>query len=224
MAGGSGRARRGAKGRGAARRQPPRRLAEAVRPGRRFGRLEVLREGEPYYWRGRFSRRRWICACDCGRESLVREDRLKYGATRSCGCLHDDVARARPLRHGAKAGGRVAPEYHVWQAMLHRSGGAAVCRRWRTGGGRGFAAFLEDMGPRPSPRHRLVRRDPKRAFAPGNCDWVEDAPRRGVPRRIITYRRRRLTLAEAAQASGIAYARLCKRLERGWPLARALRP
>jgi hypothetical protein len=198
--------------------------AGEVDVGRRFGRLEALGEGEPYLWRGRFSRRRWRCACVCGREAEVREDRLKAGATRSCGCLRDEAARARLLRHGGRADGRASPEYAAWQAALHRSGGAAVCRRWRAGGGRGFAAFLADLGPRPGPRHRLVRHDPSRAWAPGNCAWVEGAPRRGVPRRLVTHRGRRMTLAEAAAATGVGYATLCKRLERGWPPSRALRP
>jgi hypothetical protein len=37
------------------------------------------------------------------------------------------------------------------------------------------------------------------------------------------YRGRLLTLAAAAAAAGIGYARLCKRLERGWPATEALR-
>jgi hypothetical protein len=198
--------------------------AERIRAGRRSGRLEVLGEGEPYLWRGRLARRRWLCACECGREAEVREDRLRAGTTRSCGCLRDELARAHLLRHGGRAGGRATPEYEAWRAMLHRSGGAPVCRRWRAGGGRGFAAFLADLGPRPGPGHRLVRRDPGRAFAPGNCAWAEGAPRRGVPRRLVVYRGRRVTLRAAAAASGVGYAALCKRLERGWPPARALRP
>jgi hypothetical protein len=49
-------------------------------------------------------------------------------------------------------------------------------------------------------------------------------PRRGVPRRFVEYRGRLVTLSAAAAASGVGYGLLCKRLERGWPLERALRP
>ncbi len=199
-------------------------MTDQVGAGLRFGRLEVLDEGAPYLWRGRFPKRRWLCLCDCGRETEVRDDRLKAGTTRSCGCLRDDAARDRLTRHGAKAGGTAAPEYYAWQAMLHRSDGAPVVRRWRAGGGRGFAAFLADLGPRPGPGHRLVRLDPNRAFGPSNCAWVLGAPRRGVPRRFVVYRGHRLPLKVAAQASGVGYERLCKRLERGWQPERALRP
>jgi len=192
--------------------------------GLRFGRLEVLSETDPYLWRGRFPKRRWLCLCDCGKETEVRDDRLKAGATRSCGCLRSDSARERLLVHGGKAGGAAAPEYQAWQSMLHRTEGARVCRRWRAGGGRGSAASLKDLGPRPTPDHRLIRHDERRAFGPGNCDWIKGVPRRGVPRRFIPYRGRQLTLKAAAAASGVGYEQLCKRLERGWQPERALRP
>jgi hypothetical protein len=198
--------------------------AGEITAGRRFGRLEVEGEGEPYLWQGRIAHRRWVCTCDCGRETLVRDDVLKSGHTRSCGCLHDDRARERWLRHGVRAEGRLpTAEYNAWQGMRRRYGDAAVCRRWRAGGGKGFAAFLADMGARPSPAHRLVRRDPARGFSPGNCLWSADAPRQGVPRRFVRYRGRSLPLKQAAIAAGIGYERLCKRLQRGWPEREALR-
>lgn len=193
-----------------------------VKPGRRFGRLEVQGEGEPYVWRGRVARRRWVCLCACGRETEVRDDRLKAATTRSCGCLIGEAARERLERHGCKAGGRVTPEYHAWQTILHRSG-APVARRWQADRG-GFTAFLEDMGPRPAPTWRLVRIDQSRPFGPRNCDWVDGAPRRGVPRRHVLWRGRPIDLKSAASKSGVRYETLCKRLERGWPEALALRP
>jgi hypothetical protein len=196
----------------------------AVALGRRFARLVVLNEDEPYVWRGRFARRQWLCVCDCGVQTVVRDDRLKAGTTRSCGCLRDEAGHSRLFKHGGKASHRVTPEYTAWQAILHRQDGAAVCRRWHARGGRGYAAFLADMGPRPSHHHRLIRLNEARAFGPGNCQWDNDAPRRGVPRRFITYRGRPMTLAAAAAVTGISYARLCKRLERGWPPREALRP
>jgi hypothetical protein len=198
--------------------------ADSVRVGRRFGRLAVVGEDEPYLWRGRFSRRRWLCACDCGGEAPVREDQLKSGRTRSCGCLRREVTRERTFRHGGAAGQRVAPEYSLWKDMVRGRKAAAVCRRWGAGEGRGYAAFLGDMGPRPSPAHRLVRRDPAKGYTPRNCQWVLAPPRAGVPRRFVRFRGRLLNLKDAAAASGVGYGRLCKRLERGWLPALALRP
>lgn len=197
---------------------------DSVRIGRRFGRLSVVGEDEPYLWRGRFSRRRWLCACDCGGEAVVREDRLRAGTTSSCGCLRKEVTRDRSFRHGGRADHRVAPEYGLWRDIVRGRKGAPACRRWAAGGGRGYAAFLADVGSRPSPAHRLVRRDPAKGYTPRNCRWELAPPRAGVPRHLVPFRGRLRSLKDAAAASGVGYARLCKRLERGWPPAEALRP
>ena len=37
----------------------------------------------------------WKCRCDCGKECVVRSDRLKNQRTQSCGCLHRDRIRDR---------------------------------------------------------------------------------------------------------------------------------
>jgi len=195
-----------------------------VSAGQLFHRLEVEGEGEPYVWRGQFARRRWRCTCQCGLETEVRDDRLKAGTTRSCGCLRADTLRARVRLHGGRAGGKVSPEYQAWQTMLHRSGDAPVCKRWRAAEGKGFKAFVEDVGKRPSASHRLVRRDTRRAFSPANCYWAEDVPRRGVPRHFVIWRGRELDLRTASAVSGVGYVTLCKRLQRGWAPEAALRP
>jgi hypothetical protein len=51
-----------------------------------------------------------------------------------------------------------------------------------------------------------------------------DEPKRGVSFRYVVYRGRRVSLVAAAQASGVKYQTLWKRLNQGWPLAKALCP
>lgn len=193
-------------------------------PGVRFGRLVVIDEVEPYLWRGRVSRRQWLCGCDCGAASVVREDVLRSGHTRSCGCLRDDSVRDRRTQHGGRAGGQRPPEYEAWRALARADPPLQVCAEWRAADGLGFLAFRRDMGPRPSPRHRLVRLDEKAGFSAANCRWSDAVARRGVPRRRLRVDGREMTLREAAARHGVGYALLCKRLQRGWPVDRALRP
>ena len=33
------------------------------------------------------SRNHWLCRCSCNKITIVREDHLKSGHTKSCGCL-----------------------------------------------------------------------------------------------------------------------------------------
>ena len=46
--------------------------------------------------------------------------------------------------------------------------GVTMCPQWRTS----FEQFLADMGPSPSPRHWLVRKDVEGNYCPKNCEWA----------------------------------------------------
>ena len=83
------------------------------------------------------------------------------------------------VSHGHTRGGRQTPEYRAWAAMIRRVehpqpgdvgvyAHVTICGRWRNS----FAAFLKDMGPKPSPLHSLDRRDGARGYEPDNCRWA----------------------------------------------------
>jgi hypothetical protein len=133
--------------------------------GRQFGRLFVL---------GATDRRAnqhviWECECACGNVAYITGDSLTRGSTNSCGCLATETIVSRN-RQTATHGWYGTPEYAAWQRIKFRKSGESapkVCARWRDD----FEAFLEDVGKRPSQKHRLARIDKKRDFEPGNVEW-----------------------------------------------------
>jgi len=76
------------------------------------------------------------------------------------------------------------PEYKAWAAMRLRcfspddvsyrnygGRGISVCPEWATS----FASFYLDMGPRPSSKHTLERRENDKGYNKGNCVWATRA-------------------------------------------------
>lgn len=58
--------------------------------GKKFGRLTVIDRAP-----NKNKKVYWICQCECGATVRVRADQLTRGVTKSCGCLHKEVAVAR---------------------------------------------------------------------------------------------------------------------------------
>lgn len=95
-----------------------------------------------------------------------------------------------------------------------------MCERWR----HSFAAFIEDMGRRPSPEHSINRINNDGPYAPDNCEWatrkVQSSNRRG--NHIIDFRGERLTVTEWAGRIGMSARALLSRLEYGWTVEESL--
>lgn len=196
----------------------------SVKSGDRFDRLvavEMVPRGKSMSW--------WRVRCDCGTEKVVRMSAVTRGDTRSCGCLIREITAARSRSHG-KSRDLI---YQVWTSLVKRccnpktsnfadygGRGITVCDRWRNS----FEAFLEDMGPRPSPKHSIDRIDNDGNYEPGNCRWatwtVQARNRRGG--RLVEIDGEVLPLKEAAERHGVPYHRVHRRIQNGWALTDAL--
>jgi len=86
--------------------------------GKKFNRLEVLnfKESKPHiYPRGnRKNYYYYFCKCDCGEGTIVERRNLKYGITKSCGCLHKErAAEAQLLPEGEANFNRLFMNYRI---------------------------------------------------------------------------------------------------------------
>lgn len=124
-----------------------------------------------------------------------------------------------PYKHGYAD---QIPEYSVWVDIRRRAfnprakvfpryggRGITVCARWKSS----FLCFYEDMGPRPSPRHTLDRRDNNGNYScgqclqclinewPANCAWVTFMEQENNRRNNhwVTFEGRTQTLAQWAR-------------------------
>lgn len=190
--------------------------------GLRSGRLVALRLVQSETpWRV------WECVCDCGVRVFVAQQRISNGRSRSCGCLKIELATKRLRAMLTKHGLTGTPGYWAWGALKKRclnpkgaayknygGRGIKVCDRWLDS----FAAFLEDVGPRPSPLHSIDRYpDNNGNYEPGNVRW---ATRKQQNRNTRSYRGG----AEIAEASGISPTMANKRLRAGLTGAALLKP
>jgi hypothetical protein len=195
--------------------------------GEVFGRLTLLRK---------LGRLHCYCRCICGSEVTVLVGNLRRGRTKSCGCLRREsskkLGRGRTT-HGETTGGRISPEYLSWTNMLRRCydkhdisysryghRGIGVCSKWR----KSFAAFLVDVGRKPSKRHTLDRRDNSRGYEPGNVRWVthEDQQSNKRSNVFLTYLGKTRTLSQWSRALKIPTSTLSARHANGLSVERTL--
>ena len=129
--------------------------------------------------------------------------------------------------HGCARVGATTPEYKLWAGMIQRcynpkrnvyryygGRGVQVCERWR----RSFAAFLEDMGLRPSSFHSLDRINGDGDYEPANVRWataIEQHRNRRKPRMVTAFGETRC-VAEWSELLGVNRYTIYKRLDKGW--------
>ena len=183
---------------------------------------------------------RWFrCICECGRETEVRLSNLRSGKTRSCG--HHSVPPTFNY-HGMQD----SREYGIWRGAKKRcynrrargyanygGRGIVMCSGWKSS----FKAFYEDMGPRPSARHSIDRKDGNGHYSCGHCEecvangWVANCcwATRGEQRRnsknvrMLTFGGETMCIADWAKRKGMCKSALLGRLSRGMSVEEALR-
>lgn len=140
--------------------------------------------------------------------------------------------RGRKVKHGfTPAGAPQPPTYKSWAGMLSRcrsksnpeyknygGRGIDVCPRWES-----FENFLADMGERPAGLS-IGRIKNDKGYEPGNCRWEDEFQQASNRRdnRNITHEGQTYCVSEWSRITGINKRTICKRLDRGWSIERAL--
>ena len=113
--------------------------------GQRFGRLVILRK----YGVNKFKHITWECQCDCGNMCVVRGYSLRYGKTKSCGCLEKENLRnilQNNIKHNYHKDPVLSHIYHVWKSMKSRCF-RKTDKRYHRYGGRGITICQEWLDP-----------------------------------------------------------------------------
>lgn len=193
--------------------------------GQVFGRLAVIEETERHK-----GQRYWRCRCVCGNVTDVVQQSLRKGKTYSCGCLHNEIIGAQRATHRRSR----SPEFVAWVNMRLRCNnphnisypnyggrGIEVCDRWQND----FAAFLKDVGERPSPEYTLERIDNNKNYGPDNCRWAtwEEQGRNKRNNHYLTHNQETLTVADWAKRISVPQTVLRRRINQlKWSVEKAL--
>lgn len=172
----------------------------------------------------------WLCRCDCGTKRHVNGAELRNGKSTNCGCVRRAKVAARNYKHGMGS----TALHARWQGMIARcenpnhkgykrygAKGITVCGRWRES----FTAWLADMGPPPSPRHTIERKDNRGNYEPGNCVWATNKENcnNTSRNRVIEHDGLQLTLSQWSERTGIEHHTIAYRIDRyGWSVHEAL--
>lgn len=175
---------------------------------------------------------KWLCLCECGKETVVSYGNLKNAHTASCGCVLKGKIRTMNKTHGYCG----SITYNSWQAMKRRCSennpfngyspskylekGIKFCERWDS-----FENFLEDMGERPGRGYSLDRIDNNKDYCLENCKWstFKEQSRNKDDNVFLEFNGERKTIAEWAEILNIPPARISARIKKlGWSIEKTL--
>lgn len=172
----------------------------------------------------------YLCRCDCGVEREVLGYKLRRGNSTSCGCRGLEIWRSTQTTHGLSR----HRLYQTWNLMMHRcydsrdasyknygGRGITVCKRWHD-----VRNFISDLADTWRNGLTMDRINNNRHYEPTNVRWATKGEQSRNRRSCInlTWNGETKTVSEWARTLGISHQTLRSRIDRGFPMARVMRP
>lgn len=192
-----------------------------VKAGDKFGKLTIKCLHED----GKWDTRTWLCICECGNETIVKERLLKDGHRKSCGCLRG--------KHMITHGETKTRLFKIWSAMNERcerkahvhykdygGRGITVCDEWKE-----FISFRDwSLKNGYAENLSLDRKDVDGNYEPSNCRWVTMKVQHNNKRNNhkLEYKSEIHTISEWSEITGIRKTTIRERIKCGWSVEDAL--
>jgi hypothetical protein len=153
----------------------------------------------------------WLCRCNCGKPFVRAGAALDREGRKGCGCgIQRKSAVPAYIRSVFKSMksrcySRGNPSYPWYGAC-----GIKICKRWLES----VETFYADMGPRPSPKHLVARRNPSGDYTPNNCYWGTRKDIQQSRTVHITYNGTTMSMADWAKELGISRQAMAQRVKK----------
>lgn len=194
--------------------------------GKKFGLLRVVERTE----NDKNGSPKWLCLCDCGNSIVVYGSCLRYGITKSCGCMRKEWNSNKHKKHEQSN----SKLYGVWRSMKYRCNNPN-CHAYENYGGRGIrvcdewnGSFLSFMCWANEAGYKeglsLDRIDVNGNYTPDNCRWATAKIQTNNQRnnRLLEYNDEIHTVSEWSEITGISRSAIYGRLKCGWSIDMAL--
>jgi len=197
--------------------------------GKKYGRLDVISQGETKHKPNGAKVIFWTCMCECGTQKDVSGEALRDGRVKSCGCKRAEVIGGLNLSHGMSN----SREYKSWQHIKYRclnknaakypdygGRGITICERWINS----FENFYKDMGNAPF-KHTIDRINVNMGYSKDNCKWSTKKEQSSNTRNnvIVNMDGKNMILKDACDLLGLQYNTVRARIKKlGWSTERAL--
>lgn len=193
----------------------------------KYGRLTIIRLIDV----AQDKRKRFLCECDCGTQTIVFAENLLSGHTKSCGCLKREIIAGGAHKTHGLSGTRI---YRIWKGMRKRCNnpndsnyskyggrGIKVCPEWDSD----FLSFYYwAMENGYDDSLSIDRIDNNGGYFPSNCQWENETRQANNRRnnRIVTIGEESHSIVEWSKIVGISTALIYKRIRDGTTEAEAI--